>query len=262
MSFYVLIPARLESTRLKNKMLLDLEGLPLIVRTARQAQQSAAAQVWVATDSTQIADTVRQYGIQAVLTQDHPTGTDRLAEAAQLLQFKDQDIIVNVQGDEPLIDPALIDQVAAQLQNDAQASMATAAAPLADGPSLFNPNIVKVVCNTKQQALYFSRAPIPWARDAFDSYQEDTQQPAHRLTPVHARHHIGIYAYRHAFLQQFPVLPTGSLEQLESLEQLRALEHGHIISVYLCPEPPAGGVDTLDDLRRIRRYLQQPPTEN
>lgn len=253
MSFYVLIPARLESARLKNKMLLDIHGIPLVVRTARQAQRSRARQVYIATDSEHIAQAAQSHGIAVVHTRAHDTGTDRIAEAAQTLGLAAEDIIINVQGDEPLIDPTLIDEVADQLRNDLEASMATAAAPLTDGDSFFNPNIVKVVCNARQQALYFSRAPIPWVRAVFDTAQHGPS----KKTPSQALHHIGIYAYKNHFLQRFPQLTPGILERLESLEQLRALEHGYAISVYPYPATPPPGVDTDADLRQVRSLLAE-----
>lgn len=255
MDFYVLIPARLESTRLKNKMLLDLNGLPLVIRTAQQAQKSSAQRVFIATDNSEIAAVAKTHGIDCVITRQHETGTDRLAEATEQLKLPKEAIIVNVQGDEPLIDPQLINAVAEQLKIDPQAQMATAAAPLTTQNNLFNPNIVKVVCNNQQQAMYFSRAPIPWARGSYDattpaSSSADTQNPA-----FDALHHIGIYAYRNDFLQLFPSLTSGTLERLESLEQLRALEHGATIRVLHWPKTPAPGVDTAEDLDLVRELL-------
>lgn len=259
MDFYVLIPARLESTRLKNKMLQDLHGLPLVIRTARQAQLSQARQVFIATDNNEIAAAATTHGIRPIMTGPHDTGTDRLAAAAQQLQLPQEAIIVNVQGDEPLIDPQLINAVAKQLAINPQAEMATAAAALNSFEQLFNPNVVKVVCNQQQQALYFSRAPIPWVRD---QYPIPTQLP--QLSPhptvTAALHHIGIYAYRNHFLQRFPTLPSGTLEHLESLEQLRALEHGATILVHRWSAPPAPGVDTAEDLALVRQILAQQGT--
>ena len=172
--------------------------------------------------------------------------TDRLAEAVALLQLPDEAIVVNVQGDEPLIEPALIDAVARQLQDHPAADIATCASPLADAQALFNPNVVKVVCAADDRALYFSRAPIPWARDAL----ADGRQVMAADLP--AWHHIGLYAYRVAFLRRFPLLPQGQLERFESLEQLRALEHGHVITVHRTQTAPAAGVDTPADLERVR----------
>ncbi|HLS16246.1 MAG TPA: 3-deoxy-manno-octulosonate cytidylyltransferase [Paenalcaligenes sp.] len=264
MDFYVLIPARLESTRLENKMLQDLQGVPLVVRTAQQAQKSAAQAVYIATDNAQIAAVARAHGIDHVMTRSHETGTDRLAEAAHILDLPPDAIIVNVQGDEPLIDPLLINAVAQQLQQDTEAAMATAAAPLKERAQLFDPNIVKVVCDFQQQALYFSRAPIPWERDGDNSPDASSKGAASRGDtppndpPAPALHHMGIYAYRNAFLQRFPTLSPGVLERLESLEQLRALEHGETIRVHRWPKTPAPGIDTAQDLALVRQLLADP----
>lgn len=247
MSFIAIIPARAASTRLPGKPLLDIGGKPMVVRTAQQAMLSQATRVVVATDDAHIQAVVRQHGIEAILTSpDHPTGTDRLAEVADLLALDESAIVVNVQGDEPLIDPEHINSVAQLLARAPDAAIATCASPIDDAAVLFNPNAVKVVCSLKQRALYFSRAPIPWARDAL----ADGQQ---RLAPqLPALHHIGLYAYRVSFLKQFPALPIGPLEQFESLEQLRALENGYSIAVLTTLSHPATGVDTPADLIRVR----------
>lgn len=250
MKFTAIIPARAASTRLPNKPLLDIGGKPMVVRTAEQAKKSQAGQVVVATDDPAIAHAVQVHGIDVVLTRpDHPTGTDRLAEATGLLGLGPDDIVVNVQGDEPLIDPDLVNAVAATLACSPQAAIATCAAPVAGLDSLFNPNHVKVVCDVDGYALYFSRAPIPWARDAWAA-------GVGNLPDGHpALHHIGLYAYRVSFLQQYPRLGAGQLERTESLEQLRAMEHGYRIIVHRCPHHPAPGVDTPDDLARVRRMV-------
>ncbi|RII83769.1 3-deoxy-manno-octulosonate cytidylyltransferase [Neopusillimonas maritima] len=247
MSFTAIIPARRASTRLPNKPLLDIAGKPLVVRTAEQAAKSNADRILIATDDTDILQAVEHAGFQCQLTRaDHPTGTDRLAEVAQQLNLSPDDIVVNVQGDEPLIDPELINQVAALLQSQPDAAIATCASPITEAHKLFNPNIVKVVCNHRQQALYFSRAPIPWARDAL-------ADGSHVLAPnLPALHHIGLYAYKVGFLNTFPHLPTGPLEMFESLEQLRALENGFGIAVHITQAHPAAGVDTAADLERVR----------
>lgn len=177
---------------------------------------------------------------------DHPTGTDRLAEAVEQLGLPDEAIVVNVQGDEPLIEPELIDAVAAKLLANPQADIATCASPLADAEALFNPNVVKVVCTADDRAMYFSRAPIPWARDALAAGERVLAEG------LPAWHHIGLYAYRVSFLRRFPTLPQGVLERFESLEQLRAMEHGHQIVVHRTLNPPAAGVDTSADLERVR----------
>ena len=250
MSFIALVPARMASTRLPGKPLLDIAGLPLVVRTLRQALRSSASRVLVATDDSRIAQAVEAHGHDAMLTRaDHPTGTDRLAEVVTRLSLDADDIVVNVQGDEPLIDPALIDQVAARLQQSPDAAIATCAAPITDARTLFNPNAVKVVCGLDGRALYFSRAPIPWSRDALADGQR-------RLADgLPALHHIGLYAYRAGFLRRYPQLPSGPLERHEALEQLRAMENGLSIVVSQVARPPAAGVDTPEDLARVRQAL-------
>ncbi len=245
-----MVPARAASTRLPGKALADIGGLPMVVRTARQAAASGADRVVVATDHPQIADIVRVHGLDVLLTSpDHPTGTDRLSEACALLGLDDDAIVVNVQGDEPLIDPALVATVARTLAANPSAAIATAAHPVASADELFDPNAVKVVCDAAGRALYFSRAPLPWARDAL-------ADGGRRLAPgVPALRHIGLYAYRASFLRQFPQLPQGVLERFEALEQLRALEHGFAIQVHVTDHAPAGGVDTPEDLARVRALV-------
>lgn len=247
MSFVALVPARAASTRLPDKPLADIAGKPMVVRVAERAARSGAAQVCVATDDVRVERAVIEHGFRAVMTRtDHPTGTDRLAEAVRLLGLADDAIVVNVQGDEPLIEPALIDAVAGRLAATASADIATCACPLAGAEALFNPNVVKVVCDTQDRALYFSRAPIPWARDALAG-GERVMAPG-----LPALHHIGLYAYRVGFLLRYPTLPQGQLERFESLEQLRAMEYGHSIVVHRSPAAPAAGVDTPADLERVR----------
>lgn len=247
MSFLAIIPARRHSLRLPDKPLLDIAGAPMVVRTAQQAARSKAERVVVATDDPCIQTIVTEHGFDAILTRtDHPTGTDRLAEVTQTLRLSPDSIVVNVQGDEPLIDPEAINAVAALLTRTPSAAMATCACPLADAKSLFDPNVVKVVCSTQGHALYFSRAPIPWARDALAA------QPGVLAPGLPALHHIGLYAYRTGFLQKFPTLPTGTLEKFEALEQLRALENGFSIVVQCIDAPPAPGVDTHNDLQYVR----------
>ncbi|NYT63610.1 3-deoxy-manno-octulosonate cytidylyltransferase [Alcaligenaceae bacterium] len=247
MNFIAVIPARAASTRLPDKPLLDIAGKPMVVRTAQQAALSGAARVVVATDDTRIQAAVQQHGFEALLTRaDHPTGTDRLAEVAHLLALQPDAIVVNVQGDEPLIDPQLINQVAQLLALQPDAAIATCATPILSDSALFNPNVVKLVCTQQQRALYFSRAPIPWARDALAGGRQ-------QLAPgLPALHHIGLYAYRAEFLQRFATLAPGPLESFESLEQLRALENGYAIAVHITNTHPAAGVDTADDLARVR----------
>ncbi|MVW80066.1 3-deoxy-manno-octulosonate cytidylyltransferase [Bordetella sp. 02P26C-1] len=254
MSFIALIPARMASTRLPNKPLADIAGLPMVVRVARRAAASGAASVTIATDDERVHAAATEHGVSCVLTRaDHPTGTDRLSEAAGKLDLPDDGIVVNVQGDEPLIDPELIDAVADLLKRHPEADIATCACPLADAESLFNPNVVKVVCGSDDRALYFSRAPIPWARDALAGGER-------LLAPgLPALHHIGLYAYRVSFLRRFPRLPQGTLERFEALEQLRALEHGCNIVVHRTSRPPMAGVDTPADLERVRAWYADHP---
>lgn len=237
--------------RLPNKPLADINGVPMVVRVAQRALQSSAVRTVVAADSAEIIEKCAAFGIQAVLTRaDHPSGSDRLAEACGLLGLADDDIVVNVQGDEPLIDPALIDAVACLLNERPDCAMSTAAHSIDELADLLNPNVVKVVLDARQTALYFSRAPIPAARDFAGKAWWD----AASSLPKPLRH-VGIYAYRVGFLRQFPRLPQAPLEQLESLEQLRALWHGHRIAVHLTDHAPGPGVDTPEDLERVRRLL-------
>ena len=250
MSFTVLIPARLASSRLPNKPLADIAGLPMVVRVALQARKSAAARVVVAADHASIVQACAAHGIDAVLTrQDHPSGSDRLAEACALLGLDGHDMVVNVQGDEPLIDPALIDAVAQVLANAPTASMGTAAHPIASYEDYLNPNVVKVVCNAQGLAHYFSRAPIPFHRDQASSQWWGADSD---FAPLR---HVGIYAYRAGFLRSFPQLTPAPTEQVESLEQLRALWHGFGIAVQITHDAPGAGVDTPEDLARVRALL-------
>ncbi|MDO4769089.1 MAG: 3-deoxy-manno-octulosonate cytidylyltransferase [Brachymonas sp.] len=248
--YTILIPARLHSTRLPEKPLADIAGAPMIVRVAQRVQQAdaahAAARVVVAADHERIVQACQRFGVEAILTSaHHASGSDRLAQACELLQLPDAAIVVNVQGDEPLIDPALPAAVAQQLARTPNADMATAAHPLHTAEEWGNPNVVKVVCNVQQLALYFSRAPIPCWRDAPAGALPDA-------SPAAPLRHIGIYAYRVAFLKRFPQLPQAPLEQAESLEQLRALWHGHAIAVHITPHAPGRGVDTPEDLAAVR----------
>jgi 3-deoxy-manno-octulosonate cytidylyltransferase (CMP-KDO synthetase) len=247
--FVALIPARLASTRLPRKPLADIAGAPMVVHVALQALRSGAAQTVVAADSPEIVDACAAHGVQAVLTRDdHASGSDRLAEACDVLSLADDAIVVNVQGDEPLIEPALIADVAALLQRSPQAAMSTAAHPFAQASEFASPHAVKVVLDGTGHALYFSRAPIPWWRDGY-------AQGIGALPPDAPLRHIGLYAYRVGFLRRFPALPPSPLEQLESLEQLRALWHGHRIAVHVTDHAPGPGVDTPEDLDRVRALL-------
>lgn len=253
MDFSVLIPARLASTRLPNKPLADLAGQPMVVRVAQRAALSQAKQVVVAADSPSIVQACRSAGVACVLTDlDHPSGSDRLAQACQLLGLDDDAVVVNVQGDEPLIEPQLIDAVAALLYQRPDCAMGTAAHPFEAWADFQNPNMVKVVTDAQGTAMYFSRAPIAHGRDF--SGQPWWQEDACDL-PAPLRH-VGIYAYRVGFLMQFPKMARAPLERLESLEQLRALWHGHRIAVHTATQAPGPGVDTPEDLERVRQILQ------
>jgi len=247
-SFTVIIPARLASTRLPNKPLADLKGKPMIVRVAERARLSGAARIIVATDHDSILAACAQHGIEACLTRaDHPSGTDRIAEVARALDLAPDAVVVNLQGDEPLIDPSLLAACAARIGPGVP--MATCAHPLDDAADAFNPNVVKVVLDKHGRALYFSRATIPWARDAF--------AVSHATLPsgYAPLRHIGLYAYRNDFLQAYPALALSPLEGIEALEQLRVLWHGYPIAVHVTDAAPAPGVDTPEDLERVRRHF-------
>ncbi len=245
--FSVVIPARFASTRLPGKPLADIAGRPMVVRVAERAAQSGAAVVVVATDHAGVFDAVRVAGFDAVMTSpDCASGTDRLAEVAVHEGWSDDTIVVNVQGDEPLIDPALIRATAERLAQRPDAAIATVCHPLTHADEIFNPNVVKVVLDCNDNALLFSRAPIPWARDAWMNGERNI--PAD--LPVFR--HVGLYAYRTAFLKAYPGLMQPALERLESLEQLRALWHGYRITVIRTAHASAPGVDTPEDLERVR----------
>jgi len=248
--FVVIVPARLASTRLPRKPLADIGGVPMVVRVARAAADSGAERVTVAADSAEIVDACSAHGVEALLTRaDHASGTDRLAEAVGYLGLADDALVVNVQGDEPLMPAAVVRRVAEALAQRTDCAIATACHPLHDAAEFFSPNVVKVVTDANGRALYFSRAPIPWSRDAFAAGRD-------RLPPgLPARRHIGLYAYRAGFLRRFPQLPPAPLEQHECLEQLRALAHGFGIAVIELPEALPPGVDTPEDLERVRAML-------
>ena len=245
-AFTVIIPSRLSSTRLPSKALADIHGKPMVVRVAERARQSAAGRVIVATDHTDIQAACTAHGIDSILTDSaHQSGSTRLAEAVQILGLPENEIIVNVQGDEPMIPSTLIDRVAQKLA-DSDAPMATAAHPVHDFAEFQNPNCVKVVLSQAHNALYFSRAPIAYPRDIMQSGDFRLPVPA----PLR---HIGIYAYRAGFLQQYAAMSASPLESCESLEQLRVLWHGYPIAVEVLAEAPPAGVDTPADLDRVRR---------
>ena len=251
MQFNVVIPARFASTRLPGKPLADIAGKPMVVRVVEQALQSGAHEVWVATDNQQVADAVQAAGRNVLMTSiEHASGTDRIAEVATTLNWPDDTIVVNVQGDEPLIDPQLVRDVAQQLADHDSASMATACHPIHDLPSMFNQNIVKVVIDRAGFAMYFSRAPIPYGRDAFQN------MPSRLPAEMPVYRHIGIYAYRAAFLKTYSQLAPAAVEQFEALEQLRALWHGHKIAVAITELAPAPGVDTPEDLAKVRALFK------
>ena len=244
MTFKVVIPARYASTRLPGKPLLDIAGKPMVIRVAEQAAKSGANEIVIATDFEKISLVAAQYDIKAVMTRiDHASGTDRIAEVADKLNWADDDIVVNVQGDEPLIEPTLIQEVAQHLANSTEAVMATACHAIHEEAALLNPNIVKVVIDANGNALYFSRAPIPYPRD--EIYKNKIQ----------AYRHIGIYAYRVGFLKKYAQLCATELEKIESLEQLRVLHHGYKIGVTITENAPASGVDTQEDLDYVRNLF-------
>ncbi len=251
MHFTVLIPARLASTRLPNKPLADIAGVPMVVRVAQRVAHLGADQVVVAADDARIVQACQAHGVQALLTRtDHASGSDRLAEACQLLALPDDAMVVNVQGDEPLIDPQLVRAVAELLNASPAVSISTAAHAIDNVADFHNPNVVKVVCNAAGLAHYFSRAPMPFPRDT----------PAQLPHPAPLRH-IGIYGYRVGFLRQFPNLAQAPTELTECLEQLRALWHGHQIAVHISPHAPPAGVDTPEDLARVRQAFSEAPAQ-
>jgi 3-deoxy-manno-octulosonate cytidylyltransferase (CMP-KDO synthetase) len=248
-AFKVVIPARFASTRLPGKPLLDICGKPMVIRVAEQAAQSGAQQILIATDHQPIIEVAQQHGYQACMTRaDHPSGTDRIAEVAAQQGWSDDTIVVNVQGDEPLIPPQLISAVAQHLHDHPECAIATACHPFHDEASMRNPNIVKAVLDKNGNALYFSRAPIPWPRDAYASNQPLPKE-------VNVLRHVGIYAYRVSFLNAYGKLSPAPIEQVESLEQLRALYHGFKIGVTKTDQAPPSGVDTEQDLGNVRRLF-------
>lgn len=251
MKFTVIIPARYASSRLPGKPLADLGGKPMVVRVADQARKSGAAEIIIATDHEAIARVAEDAGYAALMTRsDHATGTDRLAEVVEQRRFGPRDIVVNVQGDEPLIAPGLIRRVAVNLAAQRDAQIATACHPISAAGDVANPNVVKVVLDHAGFALYFSRAPIPFARDEYARGIEAVPKGL----PVYR--HLGLYAYRCAFLRAFKQLKPAAIERFEALEQLRALAHGYRISVVVSRGAPHAGVDTPADLERLREHLR------
>lgn len=268
--FHVVIPARHASTRLHGKPLLLISGKPMVVRVAEQAALSGAQQIWIATDHHAIANVAHEHGFKACLTKDtHASGTDRIAEVAWRQNWMDDTIVVNVQGDEPLIPPELIRAVAEHLYSHPECAISTACHALVDEASLRNPNIVKAVLDQHGNALYFSRAPIPWPRDAFgvlpspegrDGCPSPLRGEVGRgelPAGLPALRHIGIYAYRASFLRIFGQLPPAAIECTEALEQLRALYYGYKIGVHIALDAPPGGVDTEEDLQAAREIFNQ-----
>ncbi len=248
MGYTVLIPARLGSSRLPGKPLADIAGVPMVVRVAQQVRSGvgSAVRIVVAADSAEIVIACESHGVESILTrQDHPSGSDRLAEASAILQLADDEFVVNVQGDEPLINPNLVAAVAQVLIAHPEAAMGTAAHAIDNVADFTNPNVVKVVLDATGLALYFSRAPIAWWRDGLVNGQMTLPSPA----PLR---HIGIYAYRVGFLRHFPTLAVAPIETTEALEQLRAMWHGYRIAVHVSNQAPGPGVDTQEDLERVR----------
>lgn len=254
--FKVVIPARYASSRLPAKPLADIAGRPMVVRVMERALAAGAEEVWVATDHAGVAEAVRQAGGRVVMTRpDHPSGTDRLGEVVDQLGWGDDEIVVNVQGDEPLIDPVIVSRVAQALAADAEAAIATAAHAIHDAADFLNPAVVKLVSDVKGRALYFSRAPIPFARDAFAAGEVTAGLPLPaELVPAR---HVGLYAYRVAFLRAYAKLAPAPFERIEMLEQLRALWHGYRIRVEMLEQAPPGGVDTPEDLARVRAIFER-----
>lgn len=251
MKFRVVIPARYASSRLPGKPLADIGGKPMVVRVAERAAEAGAEEAIIATDDERVRQAAEQAGFRALMTSvEHASGTDRLAEVAEILDCADDDIIVNVQGDEPLIAPALIRECALCLNLHEAAAIATLAHPIFSAEEFRNPNVVKVVTDEQGYALYFSRAMIPWPRDAFASGETSLPEGLPVLR------HIGLYAYRAKFLREFAGLAPSPLERFEMLEQLRALWHGYRIAVAVTPEAPGAGVDTPEDLARVRGLFQ------
>ena len=253
LGFKVIIPARFASSRLPAKPLLDLGGKPMVVRVAERAALSGADEVLIATDHAGVFDCVTAHGFTAVMTRsDHPTGTDRLAEVVKERGWDDETLVVNVQGDEPLIDPKLV-ALTANILAKSGAAIATVGHPILDAADFFNPNIVKLVCKADGDALYFSRAPIPYARDHFSKDVSKTSLP----TNFCAYRHIGLYAYRASFLRAYTQLDPSPIETFEALEQLRALWYGFRISVAISDHLPAPGVDTPDDAASMQAFFQR-----
>jgi 3-deoxy-manno-octulosonate cytidylyltransferase (CMP-KDO synthetase) len=257
MGFHVVIPARFASTRLPGKPLKAIAGKPMVVRVAEQAAKSGAQQIWIATDYQPIIAAAHEHGFKACLTHTHhASGTDRIAEVVEQQNWPDETIVVNVQGDEPLIPPELIRAVALHLHNHPECAIATACHPIHDPAMMCNPNIVKTVLDKDGNALYFSRAPIPYPRDIFTQDTQNLEKLAALPEHLTVLRHIGIYAYRASFLRAFGKLAPTAIEQIEALEQLRALWHGYKIGVTVTTCTPQSGVDTEADLQAVRAIFE------
>lgn len=251
MDFIVIVPARLGSTRLPRKPLLDVGGSPMVVRVARLGMQSGASRVVVAADSEEIVDACAKHDVECILTStSHPTGTDRLAEAVAQLGLKPETIVVNVQGDEPLLPPAVVRDVALLLNARTDCEIATAAHPIAGAAEFFSPEVVKVVIDQNDRAITFSRAPLPWSRDAFATTRAALPED------LPAWHHVGLYAYRAAFLLRFASMTPPAIESHEKLEQLRAISHRIGIAILKLERALPSGVDTPEDLQRVRALIR------
>ncbi|MFC0179440.1 3-deoxy-manno-octulosonate cytidylyltransferase [Thorsellia kenyensis] len=262
-NFIAIIPARYGSTRLPGKPLLDILGKPMIAHVIEKAQSAGAKKVIVATDNRNVFDTVEKFGATACMTrEDHESGTERLAEVITQMGIDDNEIVINVQGDEPLAPPSIIRQLADNLANT-DYEMATLATPITSWEEVFNPNVVKVVRGIHQQALYFSRATIPWDREHFAKlaggalghHSNSDSNLTNLLNDMSLLRHLGIYAYRAGFINKYINLTPSPLEKIELLEQLRVLWHGIALHVDLAKEVPQAGVDTQDDIERVRKYL-------
>lgn len=259
-SFIAVVPARLASTRLPRKPLADIAGKPMVVHVAARAREAGAARVIIATDADEVLAAAAAHGIEAILTSPaHPTGTDRLAEVAERLALDDDALVVNVQGDEPLVPPDLVRACARLLADRPDCAIATAAHPIHTSDEFLNPNVVKVVLDATGRALYFSRAPIPFPREAMLATRPvaGAAGPAALAMPTgfEPLRHVGLYAYRAGFLRRFPGLARPPIEHYECLEQLRALAHGYAIAVLRTADAPPAGVDTVEDLERVRLVL-------
>jgi 3-deoxy-manno-octulosonate cytidylyltransferase (CMP-KDO synthetase) len=256
MNYTIIIPSRLNSTRLAKKALVDVGGKPLIIQVALQAKKTNA-RIVVATDHENIAQACKNYAIEYCMTsENHQSGTDRLAEATQILGLQDNEIVVNWQGDEPFMPPSIVENIAKSLFDEPNLSMSTAAHLIKNADEVINPNVVKVVFDANGKALYFSRSPIPWHRDAWQDTTLHTAQNNASIALGKMWRHIGVYGFRAKFLKQYPLLPPSKIEQIEMLEQLRALHNGFAIKVIKTDIVPEAGIDTFDDLLRARKVYE------